>query len=173
MAVTYTLIQSVTVGSGGAASIEFGSIPQTYTDLVLVMSMRTTNASVADYAAVSFNSSTSSFSQRTVAGTGATAVSSNYTSSPDSRIVGQVVGNTATASVFSNGSLYIPNYTSSTYKSFSYDAARENNATGTELGFGAGLWSNTAAITSIALTSWAGGTILQHSSASLYGIKNS
>ena len=173
MAVTHKLIQTITVGSGGTSSIDFSSIPQTYTDLVLVMSMRTSTAGVSDYAAVSFNSSTSSFSQITLAGTGTAAVSASYTTSPDSRIVSQVVGNTATASVFSSGSLYIPNYTSSTNKSFSYDAVRENNATGTELAFGAGLWSNTAAITSIAITAWSGATILQYSSASLYGIKNS
>ena len=169
---TYKLIETVTVGSGGAASIAFTSIPQTYTDLVLVMSIRTNNASVADYAAISFNSSTSSFTQKTLAGTGAATVSANYTTSPDSRIAGQVVGNNATASVFSNGSLYIPNYTSSNNKSHSWDGTRENNTSGTELGFGAGLWSDVAAITSIALTSWAGGTILEYSSASLYGIKN-
>jgi hypothetical protein len=33
MATTYEIIASVTVGSGGAADIEFTSIPATYTDL--------------------------------------------------------------------------------------------------------------------------------------------
>jgi hypothetical protein len=43
MATTYTLINSsVTVGSGGAADIEFTSIPATYTDLLLVLSGRGT-----------------------------------------------------------------------------------------------------------------------------------
>jgi len=37
MANTLKKIQTVTVGSGGAASIEFTSIPQTYTDLKLVV----------------------------------------------------------------------------------------------------------------------------------------
>ena len=106
----YNLIATTTVGSGGAASIDFTSIPQTYTDLLLVMSIRTSRASVADYAAVSFNSSTSSFSLRVLSGDGSAASSASYTSSPDSRIVGQVVGNSSTASVFSNGSLYIPNF---------------------------------------------------------------
>ena len=35
---TYTLIASNTVGSGGTASIEFNSIPQTYTDLLIKIS---------------------------------------------------------------------------------------------------------------------------------------
>jgi hypothetical protein len=170
----YNLIATTTVDSpSGASSIDFTSIPQTYTDLLLVMSMRTSRASVADYAAVSFNSSTSSFSLRVLSGSGSAVSSASYTSSPDSRIAGQVVGNSSTASVFSSGSLYIPNYTSSNNKSYSFDAARENNTTASELGFGAGLWSNTAAITSIGITSWGSATIQQYSSISLYGIKNS
>lgn len=169
---TYRLIETATVGSGGAASIAFTSIPQTYTDLMMVMSIRTNRASVADYAAVSFNSSTSSFSLRLLIGDGSTVSSNSYTTSPDSRIVGQAVGDSSTASVFSNGSLYIPNYASSNYKSYSFDAARENNTSGNEMSLGAGLWSDTAAITSIAITSWGSATLLQYSSASLYGISN-
>jgi len=169
---TYNLIATTTVGSGGASTIVFSGIPQTYTDLMMVMSIRTSRASVADYAAVSFNSSTSSFSLRVLSGSGSAASSAFYTSSPDSRIVGQVVGNSSTASVFSNGSLYIPNYTSSNYKSYSLDATRENNTSGNEMGFGAGLWSDTAAITSVTITSWGSATLLEYSSATLYGIKN-
>ena len=37
---TFTKIASATVGSGGASSIEFTSIPSTYTDLVIKLSMR-------------------------------------------------------------------------------------------------------------------------------------
>ena len=41
MADTYTLISSVTVGAGGASSIDFTSIPATYTDLLVKFSLRT------------------------------------------------------------------------------------------------------------------------------------
>jgi hypothetical protein len=41
----YNLIATTTVGSGGAASIDFTGIPQTYTDLFLVSSLRS-NAAV-------------------------------------------------------------------------------------------------------------------------------
>ena len=37
---TMTPIQTVTVGSGGAANITFSNIPQTYTDLVIKISAR-------------------------------------------------------------------------------------------------------------------------------------
>jgi hypothetical protein len=40
MADTYTLISSVTVGAGGASSIDFTSIPATYTDLLIKVSAR-------------------------------------------------------------------------------------------------------------------------------------
>lgn len=173
MAVTHKLIQTITVTAATASSMDFTSIPQTYTDLLLVVSMRTNYANVSDYVTISFNSSTSSYGFRPVYGDGTSALSANYTTSPSSRIISAAVGNTATANVFSNGMTYIPNYTSSSYKSYSCDYAREQNATGTELGLGAGLWSNTAAITSISLTAWSGPLILQYSSASLYGIKNS
>jgi hypothetical protein len=170
MAVTHKLIQTVSVTAATVSSIDFNSIPQTYTDLVLVVSMRTNAAGVSDYVAISFNSSTASFTFKPVYGDGTSALSANYTTSPSSRIISAAVGNTATANVFSSGTTYIPNYTSSNNKSYSSDYAREQNATGTELGFGAGIWANTAAITSISLTSWNGSSIMQYSSASLYGI---
>jgi hypothetical protein len=57
---------------------------------------------------------------------------------------------TATANTFGNTEFYIPNYTSSNYKSFSVDGVTENNATAA-FALYAGLWSNTAAITSFRL----------------------
>ena len=50
MANTFKKIQTVTVGSGGAASIDFTSIPQTYTDLKIVLSARTNRANATDEA---------------------------------------------------------------------------------------------------------------------------
>jgi len=47
-----------------------------------------------------------------------------------------------------------------------------HNATAAIAVLGAGLWSNTAAITSITLFPENGTAWVQHSSATLYGIKN-
>ena len=68
MPVTYQKIASVTVGSGGAASIDFTSIPSTYTDLALYHSLRSDNSE--DYYGLQFNSSSSSFSSRRLQGDG-------------------------------------------------------------------------------------------------------
>ncbi len=168
MANTYFAIATVTVGSGGAANIEFTSIPGTYTDLVVQLSYRTSNAAATD-GKIAFNSSTSNFSWRSVYGTGSAAVSANNTVN---NALGQVQGTNATASTFNSTQIYIPNYTSSNNKSFSVDYATENNATLAYAGLVAGLWSNSAAITSITISLDAG-NIVQYSTATLYGIKNS
>jgi hypothetical protein len=66
--------------------------------------------------------------------------------------------------------IYFPNYASATNKSFSIDSVTENNATLANQFLTAGLWSNTAAITSITLLA-ASGNLAYYSTASLYGIK--
>jgi hypothetical protein len=167
MANTFVKIASVTVGSGGAASIDFTSIPSTYTDLCVVHSLRSDNSE--DYYGLQFNSSSSSFSSRSLQGNGSAASSATRS---DNLFVGTVAQSTLTASTFSNGQIYIPNYAGSAYKSFSYDAVQENNATSALSELFAGLWSNTAAITSVKLVKNSG-NFVQYSTATLYGIKSS
>lgn len=168
MANTYVAIATVTVGSGGASTISFSSIPATYTDLLLSFSLRSSTA--GEDTQLSFNSSTANFSSRNLAGNGSSASSGSRS---DSIISASMNYSTYTASTFSNGTLYIPNYTSSNNKSFSVDTVVENNATTAPMQLIAGLWSNTAAITSITLTNYAAGNYVQYSTATLYGIKNS
>jgi hypothetical protein len=164
---TYQLISSVTVGSGGAASMEFTSIPSTYTDLLIKVSARTNRALTVDGIIISFNGSTSSFTGIYLEADGSTASSSTST-----RLAASAVGDTATASTFGNSNIYIPNYTSSNNKSFSGDTVTENNAGAALIDVIAGLWSNSAAITSITLSPSIGTLFSQYSTAYLYGISN-
>jgi hypothetical protein len=164
MATTYSLISSVTVGSGGAASIDFTSIPGTYTDLLVKLSTRTNRVDVYSSVFISFNGSTANFSTRYIQGDGSSAISATGTD-----FIFQGVGSTATANTFSNAEIYIPNYTSSNNKSFSVDGVAETNGTTQYMNLTAGLWSQTAAITSIAFT---GMTFSQYTTAYLYGISN-
>jgi hypothetical protein len=168
MANTYTLISSSTVGSGGASSIDFTSIPQTYTDLLIKYSIRTTGAAIATGGFIKFNSSTTGYTYRRLEGTGAAAGSQNGSD----RYAGVDTGTSATASTFSNAEVYIPNYAGSTNKSYSADSVSENNATTAYTWLVAGLWSNTAAITSISLSDDTY-NLGQYSTAYLYGISNS
>ena len=163
---TYQLISSVTVGSGGAATMTFSSIPATYTDLLLKISSRNTSGG-ADNHRISFNGNTTSYSFRSLEGNGSTASSINAST----RIIGVINGSSSTASTFSNNEIYIPNYTSSNFKSFSADAVSENNATTAYAQLWANLWSNTAAITSIDIDANTL-TFAQYTTAYLYGISN-
>ena len=171
MATTYTLISSVTVGSGGAANIEFTSIPATYTDLSLFISCRYTGSGTQVPLWLSqINGSGSSLTNRWLRGSGSAAISSTDASS--GFYVGQVNAASGTTSTFTNISIYIPNYASSNNKSFSIDAAQENNTTEAYLSFTAGLWSNSAAITSFRITPDGVSNFAQYSTAYLYGISN-
>ena len=172
MANTYTLISSVTVGVGGAASMAFTSIPSTYTDLVVKLSTRDSDLSANNgYVLMTFNGSTSSYSTRWIRGNGAAASSATgATSSIDVGVGGAMDSGGNTASTFSNIDVYIPNYAGSAYKSTYNDSVSESNATTAYMGLEAGLWSNTAAITSISFAP----TVLfaQYSTAYLYGVNN-
>jgi hypothetical protein len=172
MANTYVKIGStVEVGAGGAANIAFTAIPSTYTDLIVLYSLRSDSASAADNAEITFNGSTTTYSSRRLygsgSGSGASDSSATYTTSSF------IVGDGATTSTFGNGMIYIPNYAGSTNKSFSIDAVNETNATAAFMGLYAHLWATSSAITSIQLEPNGGSIFKQYSTASLYGILKS
>ena len=170
MADTFVKIASVTVGSGGASSIDFTSIPSTYTDLCLKVSGRSTTSAGAvwNYFELRPNGSTSSGSFRQLYGTGSAAASGFGSIN----FGGYANDSSATTSTFGNSETYICNYAGSTNKSWSNDSVTENNATGALTNFSASLWSNTSAITSLTLVLGTGNWA-QYSTAVLYGIKNS
>jgi hypothetical protein len=170
MATTYQLISSVTVGSGGAANIQFTSIPATFTDLVVKMSVRCA-ASSPTRVYVRFNGASTDANLSTIRLFGeATSPGS------DSISAGQPAwasGTSTTADIFNNAEFYIPNYLSSNSKSFSADTVQENNSsTQAYLGLFAGLWSSSSAINQINLLMQDSSNFLQHSTAYLYGISN-
>lgn len=169
MANTFELIASSTVGSGGAASIDFSSIPSIYTDLCFKISVRITRSgSVTDILNLSFNGTSTNESSRRLEGNGASA------SSASNSLLLAYQGSTtdATASTFGNGEFYIPNYAGSTNKSASNDGVSENNGTTAFAGFAANLWSNTAAINQVTFTPDGGSNFVQYSTIYLYGVKN-
>lgn len=164
MPTTFTLIASSTVGAGGAASIDFTSIPSTYTDLCVKLSVRPDSA---DSIAIKFNGSTTGYSSKNLEGSGASASSANSPAS--GRYINYAV--LTTASTFTSGEVYIPNYTSSNYKSAQADAVGEANATTAYADLNAILWSNTAAINQVTLY-FVSQNLVQYSTAYLYGVKN-
>lgn len=161
------LIATTTVGAGGG-TISFTSIPQTFTDLVLKISARTTESAVGSSLLLGFNAdSGANFNNRDLYGNGTTAGSTNTANSAYYVIGPWGDGSTATANTFANSEIYIPNYTGSTAKSFSMDSVVENNAAECRLFIQAGLWTGTAAINRIDIYR----SLVQYSTASLYGIQ--
>jgi hypothetical protein len=167
---TYTLIESQVLGSGGAATVTFLAIPDTYTDIKIVASARTTRAEVFDAFVMRFNNDTTSgnYTAKRLYGSGSsTASDSNNNGMPF------MTGVTATASIFGNAEMYIPNYAGGLAKSVSVDGVSENNATTAYVSLYAFLWSGTDAINRIDITSESATNMLEFSTFYLYGISNS
>ena len=158
----YILLERIELASS-AASVVFNNIPQTgYTDLVLKVSSRSTTTSTATGVIVQFNGSSTGYTYRLLEGDGSAAAS--YTgSTARAGVTGGDPG------IFGSLEMYITNYAGSTNKSISTDSVQENNTAQTYIDLNAGLWSNTAAITSIAITLQTG-NLDANSTFSLYGI---
>lgn len=162
---TMTLVETVTVGSGGAASIDFTSIPQTGTDLLIVASLidNSGNANMN----IQINGNTGSvYENRSLYGSGSSTAS--YASGVGADwTLGAMPGGGVIAS---SNQVYLPNYTGSTAKTASAESVTENNATAAQQWLFAGKTSITGAITSIKIYSGSGGNLRQYSTASLYTI---
>lgn len=176
MAITYQLINSVIVGASGASSIDFTSIPQTYTDLKLVVSHRTDRSAVLDgfyyYINGTPTNSSGYIAERYLLGTGSSV--SSGTVSNDLQ-AGASTAASATSNTFSSTELYFPNYSKTDIsKTIINNSVSENNATSSWCWMAADYYYyNTNAITSIKLQSGtAGVNLVQYSTAYLYGIKN-
>jgi hypothetical protein len=158
VAANYVLLDRIELNAS-AASIVFDNIPQSgYTDLKVVASVAT---GTQNDLVMQFNGVTTGYTWRLLEGNGASAASYNGST-------GRVGLVTQSTTIFSNAEVYIPNYRGSSNKSYSADAVSEANATTAYADLTAGLWSNTAAITSINLS--CAGSFVANSTFSLYGL---
>jgi len=164
---TFELIASSTVGVLGATSIDFTSIPSTFTDLSLKLSVRSDFATIGDTLYLELNGSALNFSSRYLRGSGSAADTSTL-----QQFAGYADGANETANTFSNVELYFPNYLSSNNKSYSVDSVDENNATTAYQVLIAGLWSQTATINRVTVKLNTARSFVQYSTAYLYGVKN-
>jgi len=159
MAKTYEPISTTTLGSA-AASVTFSSIPQTYTDLVLIASTQTSN-NVDVF--MRFNSDTANnYSSTNIVGNGTSASSTRLSSRSDIIIMS---GNPSTS--ISTYVLNIFNYTNAT----TYKSCLIRSNLGDRVAAIVGLWRATpAAITTINIRVDTG-TFNTGSTFTLYGIK--
>ncbi len=170
MANTYKVIASTTVGSGGAANITFSSIPSTYTDLCLVVSLRRSSSGFTDLG-LRINGETSGYNFVSARGNGAATTGTQFTNMSYFYLEDCVQGSDTTANSFASAQIYMPNYTSSSLKSFSAEAVTETNATTAYMRIVSGFHTTSSAISSILMVPGTGGNWVQYSTATLYGIK--
>lgn len=163
---TYTPIATSTLGSA-TRSVTFSSIPSTYTDLFVVMSITGLSATGGTVVIRMNGDTTSNYSTTSYSGTG-TATSSNRYTRTDA-IQGVVVGGsnygsgTGTQMIAAN----IMAYTNSTLKKTVL--ARHNDATSL-VQANVGFWNSTSAITSITCDANSFWTFSSGSTFTLYGI---
>ena len=143
-----TLVSTTTVPSGGAASIEFTNIRQTGKDLLVVFSGRNPDS---PFVRLRFNGDTINYSQTRLTGDG----SSVGTNLGDTLTLYSSV-NSSTEDTFGNSAAYISSYTSAPTKSVSIDAVFENNGTAAFQKIQAGSFNNSAAITSLSISTFFG-----------------
>jgi hypothetical protein len=171
---TMTLIASVTVGVAGSALIDFTSIPSAYTDLYIKLSGRLAGTGTGTQARFQFNGVTTGYSDKTVEGSGSAVSSISRTGSTYIYVTSS--GSRRWWSVpLTSGEvqMYIFLITQEVQiNQHQCSDFTENNGTAAYADLAAGLWSNTAVITSISITSQDASNFVQYTTAYLYGIKN-
>jgi hypothetical protein len=164
------LIGSVSVGSGGAASMTFSAIPQTYTDLKLVVCSRSIGGGYNPTLNLEINADTSvNYLSRDLIGNGS-ATGSNTRNSLPYFFIGAHSGASSTANSFGSTSVLLPNYTGSANKTISCESVSEHNDPQAFQYIIAGTFPKTTAISSLRVFDPGGGGFAQHSTAYLYGI---
>ena len=174
---SYESIATYEVGSGGAADIEFTSIPSTYTHLQLRIFAQTNRTTYAiDQCYIRFNSDTgSNYSWHFLTGDGQSVDAVASTSQIYIRTGDRAVGTSVSPGTWGSQIIDILDYANTfKYKTIRTLAGCDTN--GAVAGFAgminlaSGLWRDTSAITSIKIAA-NGGNFTQYTSAALYGIK--
>lgn len=167
----YDALATVTVPSGGVASIEFSGIPQGYKHLQIRGILRSSVGGSEDYTSLRLNGdSGSNYFWHFLFGNGSTANASNPGSASTFIYPYAVPASGFLADSFGVQVIDILDY-SSTSKNTTVRtlAGYDNNSTGGRIALTSGAWFNTSAVTSLAFT--CGGNFAQYSQFALYGVR--
>lgn len=159
MAITYDRIATTTLTSN--TTVSFTSIPQTYTDLIVVCNFGATTASQDFLLRFNGDNSSSLYSVSRIYASSTSVVADG--SSGNSAIIVDSVG--VQTSIQALNILHIMDYRGNKAKASLNQVANYNKAYELSLG----IWRNTAAINSIQL-SMTSGSLLTDSTFTIYGI---
>jgi hypothetical protein len=167
-------LQVITVGAAGASSVTFTNIPSTYSHLQIRVLGRSDRANVGDDLYVQFNSDTTSanynYTHR-LYGTGSSATSEAFNSSPQSRGAGWLSCANSGANNFAANIIDILDYANTNkYKTIRTFWGSDMNGSG-YVGISSGMWANTNAISSMTFKPTDGTKFVQYSQFALYAVK--
>jgi hypothetical protein len=178
MATSFVLLSSVTVGSGGQAAIEFTNISQSYEDLLVKSSARSSvSANGSNFNFQMSGITTGYFARNWIADFDANSATSG--AETVSRVDGHrqyIGGANQLANLFTSTDFYFPNYTSNSHKIVYIDNAVHSN-----YGIAGGaayilqnsvLLENTSAVTTLKFYEIGNNNFVQNSTFYLYGISN-
>jgi hypothetical protein len=164
-------IATNTVGSGGASSIVFSSIPQIYTHLQLRISARATSGDSFQLQGLFNSDSGGNYSSHFIYGDGTGVGAAAGNGSLTYASVGNCPGSNSSANIFGCTVTEILDYTNTNkFKTTRCISGADRNGTLGYVFFPSANWRSTNAITSITLNVEGGSTFAQNSVASLYGI---
>ena len=170
MPITYEPIATTTLSSA-ATTHTFSSIPATYTDLKLILTLRSTGAYGGNTGLFYFNGNNtgSNYNEAWLKGNGTAASASRSFSNPYFSNTLDCPAASSTAGQYSLVIIDILGYRGSTYKTVLSQTSNDKNGSGTILS-AIHLWNNTAAITSVSIGMGAGEQLAIGTTATLYGI---
>lgn len=169
----YDSIATTTVGAGGASSITFSSIPNTYTHLqIRGIARDTTSGGGSSAVLIRFNSDTSTtYPRHYLYGDGST-VGAGFSTPVGESYAGSVALNGNTSGIFASNIIDILDYANTNkYKTLRSLSGLDTNASDGGIIVNSNLWQSTAAINTIRLSSATGNSFVQYSSFALYGIR--
>jgi len=166
----YDSIATTTVGAGGASSVDFTSIPSTYTHLQVRYLARGSFSGNEIQIRMRLNSDTgNNYARHLLEGDGSTAAA-YATASGSLMALGSIPAATGTASAFGAGVVDILDYANtSKYKTSRTLSGQDRNGAGT-IDLASSLWMNTNAVTTVSVFPDSG-NFSQYSIVALYGIK--
>lgn len=168
MANTYSLISATTL-SGNASTVALSAIPQTYTDLVIKFSLRISSGNPLNGYNLRFNNDSSAIYRSTFFAYDG-GLYQNYDTGSNAFASVVANGGTSVVGAYTLGEIYMPNYTGTSPKQFSYSEAAPNTSTSSIVKEAAGLYANSTGITSV---NFSNATFVAGSTFYIYGIKNS
>lgn len=169
----YQSIATMSVGSGGASSVTFSSIPSTFTHLQIRYTARQ-GSNGAIWLTYNSDTSISNYAIHRLWGDGSGTTSQGWGTGNFKQFVSGIPGSTDLANSFGVGVIDILDYANAnkykTSRSLSgYDVNGSTPNPG-QIYLNSGLWLNTSAISSITIESQSA-NFAQYSSFALYGIK--